>query len=571
MIKPLEELRQLANLIYNAKIEGENTANRVGQAFKEIVEYWENFGLDKFLRKDTDDSASGIITFLKDIIVKGWSVFTKGWKTATYDGNGLYDHGAQVDENGNGILNSLFVRQFVSAPKFVFNEVNVTKSEQWNTNAYGTIEKVDTKTRQITLHLEKNDYGSVEVGDICRGIFADIDDTYNSSENGEGSFDHCGFVVHRGFFTTYFAVEKIVVNRRGECIFQYRKRTKETPDPVPFMDFAQYGSFSNKDRQSSMYLSSRGHSYIEVLDGVNTWEIQPENRVCRYGWLGNLTIKNDDGSFQTLEGNGLFAQNHVYFGGDIIKLSNISDLDDLQKMAGAYDVSLSRYQGVVTVDDMGNVIGGIYTLSEMSQDDGTMKQVKQWRLSTAVFVRKGQDILLEEDESNEQVTEGHYRVTAFGDGCECEIANSTVYITSIKNLHDGEADTEEEINYDEMRKMDRCRVSIVVELEGKTSKTIEFPVRIAHDALPFLDCDLDNEHASVAWNTKAKKYTGFPVKSVATLLYHNNPWQIDKDSHVDGLPDGLKADVSFENKKMQISITTNGKKTGDFLAKKCSR
>ena len=174
MIKPLEELRQLANLIYNAKIEGENTANRVGQAFKEIVEYWENFGLDKFLRKDTDDSASGIITFLKDIIVKGWSVFTKGWKTATYDGNGLYDHGAQVDENGNGILNSLFVRQFVSAPKFVFNEVNVTKSEQWNTNAYGTIEKVDTEKREITLHLEDNDYGSVEVGDICRGIFADI-------------------------------------------------------------------------------------------------------------------------------------------------------------------------------------------------------------------------------------------------------------------------------------------------------------------------------------------------------------------------------------------------------------
>ena len=560
MIKPLEELRQLANLIYNAKIEGENTANRVGQAFKEIVEYWENFGLDKFLRKDTDDSASGIITFLKDIIVKGWSVFTKGWKTATYDGNGLYDHGAQVDENGNGILNSLFVSQFVSAPKFVFNEVNVTKSEQWNTNAYGTIEKVDTEKREITLHLEENDYGSVEVGDICRGIFADIDDIYNSSENGEGSFDHCGFVVHRGFFTTYFTVEKIIVNRRGRCVFQYQKRTDNTPDPCPYMDFAQYGSFIDKDRRSSMYLSSRGHSYIEVLDGVSTWEIQPENRVCRYGWLGNLTIRNDDGTYQTLEGNGLFAQNHVYFGGDIIKLSNISDLDDLQKMAGAYDISLSRYQGVITVDDLGNVIGGLYSIS----DSG----IKQYKLSTAVYVRKGNDILLEEDDTTESVTEGHYRVTASSDDCTVEIKNSSVYIKSIKNIRDGESVTEEDIDYDAMRKVEACKVTIYVELEGKTTKIIEFPIRVVHDPLPFLDCDLDNEYASVCWNTKAKMYTGFPIKSVATLLYHNNPWEIDKDSHVDGLPDGLKADISFADKKMAISITTNGKKSGDFLAKK---
>lgn len=526
------------------------------------------YGEEKWLSKTHDDTADGQPTFNKGFISKEWGIFNEGWKTGSYDGNTVYDHGAMVDKDGHGVFQSLFAHGFISAPKFVFNEINVTMAEQWNTNAFGTIESVDTKTRQITLHLEKNDYGSVSVGDICRGIFADLGDTYHSDSNVEGALDDCNFVVHRGFFTTYFTVEKIITSEKGHCVFQYRKRTKTTPDPCAYMDFAQYGSFTDKTRQSSMYLSSRGHSFIEVLDGVDNWEIQPQNRVARYGWLGDLVIQHDDGTKETLKGNGLFAQNHVYFGGDIIKLSNISDLDDLSKMAGAYDVSLSRYQGVITVDDLGNVIGGIYTLSDIPQDDGSVKQVKQWRLSTAVFVRKGQDILLEEDEANEQVTEGHYRVTAFGDGCECEIANSTVYITSIKNLHDGEADTEEEINYDEMRKMERCRVSIVVELEGKTSKTIEFPIRIAHDALPFLDCDLDNEHASVSWNTKAKKYTGFPVKSVATLLYHNNPWQIDKDSHVDGLPDGLKADISFADKKMVFSITTDGKKTGDFLAKK---
>ncbi len=531
----------------------------------------------KFLRKDKEDVASKVITFLEGIISKAVSIFHAGWKTATYDGDTLFDHGARVGKDGDAVLDSLFVRKFISAPKFVFNEINVTKAEQWNTNAYGTIECVDTQSRLITLHLEENEYGSVEVGDICRGIFADIDDAYKSDGNTEGDLDDCNFVVHRGFFTTYFTVEKIVTSKRGQCVFQYRKRSADTPDPCAYMDFAQYGSFTDSSRQSSMYLSSRGHSYIEVLDGVNNWEIQPQNRVCRYGWLGNLTIENDDGARQNLSGNGLFAQNHVYFGGDIIKLSNISDLEDLQKMAGAYDVSLSRYQGVITVDDMGNVLGGLYTLADAKDDSGSTIQVKQWQLSTAVFVRKGQDILLEEDPGNELVTEGHYRVTAFGDGCECEIANSTVYITSIKNLRDGIANTEDEIDYDAMRKMRGCRVSIVVELEGKTAKTIEFPVRISHDPLPFLACDLDNEHSSVSWNTKAQEYTGFPVISVASLMHYNELWQVDKDSHINGLPDGLKADVSFpgsgskDNKKMVVSITTDGTKTGDFLATRDGR
>lgn len=67
---PLEELRALANAVYDATEEGENTQKRVGQAFKDIVAILENLGGDKFLRKDKDDTANGHVTLAGGATVK---------------------------------------------------------------------------------------------------------------------------------------------------------------------------------------------------------------------------------------------------------------------------------------------------------------------------------------------------------------------------------------------------------------------------------------------------------------------------------------------------------------------
>lgn len=514
----------------------------------------------KMLRKDIDDTAKGKITF-EDVItlLKGLKL-GDGKSQITDDGlaklyafmtynfvSGAYGSGASIDNNGDAEMNSLFVRQFISAPKFVFNEISVTKAEQWNTNGYGTIESVDTGKHIISLHLEGNDYGSLQVGDICRGIYADIDNVHGADKNTEGALDDCNFVLHKGFFTTYFYVKKIITNEKGKFVFEYGKRSEATPDPCAYMDFAQYGSFVDDKRQSSMYFSSRGNSYIEVLDGVCNWEIYPQNRVCRYGWLEGLAIQRRDGSYIHPSGNGIFVQDNVYFGGNVEYLGDILGLDDLKNEAKAYDVSLSQYQSVVTVDDMGNVINGLYT-----QDEG--KATKQYRISTAVFVRKGMDILLEEDANSENVTEGHYRLHVVSDDCDVEVNNSTVFIKGIKNIKDGVAGTADdtEFDYAAMRKMSDAMVTVVVELEGKTSKTVQMPIRIQHDSLPFMVCDLSNESASVAWNTRAGKYIGFPIKTKVSLMYHNEPWAI---SSLDiSKVAGLKASESIDGNAKIITI-----------------
>lgn len=514
----------------------------------------------KMLRKDIDDTAKGKITF-EDVItlLKGLQLgdgksqisaegLAKLYAFMTYNFvSGAYGSGASIDNNGDAEMNSLFVRQFISAPKFVFNEISVTKAEQWNTNGYGTIESVDTGKHIISLHLEGNDYGSLQVGDICRGIYADIDNAHGSDKNTEGALDDCNFVLHKGFFTTYFYVKKILTSEKGKFVFEYGKRSEATPDPCAYMDFAQYGSFTDDKRQSSMYFSSRGNSYIEVLDGVCNWEVLPQNRVARYGWLSGLALTKRDGSILRPEGNGIYVQDNIYFGGNINYLQGLSGLDDLKNEAKAYDVSLSQYQSVITVDDMGNVINGLYT-----QDEG--KATKQYRISTAVFVRKGMDILLEEDTNSEDVTEGHYRLYVVSEDCDVEVKNSTVFIKGIRNIKDGVAGTADDANFDyaAMRKMSDAMVTIVVELEGKTSKTVQMPIRIQHDGLPFMVCDLSNESASVAWNTKTAKYIGLPIKTKVSLMYHNEPWEISR-LNISKVA-GLKTSMSIDGKAKIITI-----------------
>ena len=532
-------------------------------------QYLGQFGVKHFLAKDKDDVAYGAITFEKvQKFLQGMDIGDNAGQW-TRDGvlsvfkfltnnfeQGLYGHGAQIDEYGNMEANSIFARQFISAPKFVFNEISVTKAEQWNTNGYGTIKSVDVTNHTITLKLEENDYGSLSEGDICRGIYADIENSYGSDTNNEGEMDDCGFTIHRGFFTTYFYVKKIITAEKGKFVFEYGKRSEGTPDPCAFMDFAQYGNFTDEKRQSSMYFCSRGRSYIEVLDGVNTWEIQAENRVTRYGWLGGLRVKKTDGTWENLKGNGLFAQNNVYLGGAVITLSQIKDLDSLKLDVAAYDVTMSQPAAVITVDDLGNVINGLWSVDEAG--------VKQYRISTAIFAHKGENLLLLEDEKNMECTAGHYRVYAIGNGCDVKVENGVVFLTRINNIKDGVAGSSDDadFNYDDMRKVSACSITIVVELEGKVTKNLEFPVRIHHDSLPFMVCDLSNENASIAWNTKTAKYIGLPITTKVSLMYQNTPWEIS-DLSV-GAVNGLKASISLQGKEKVVTIDADNI-TSDIL------
>jgi hypothetical protein len=518
-----------------------------------------------YLSKTSDDTAQGLITFLKGIafgsdgncsissegVARLWSVLSPDFTS------GLYGTGYKIDKYGDMEASSLTLREELSVPRIIYNEVTATPAEQWNTNGYGEIASVDTDKSIIYLKLEEDEYPKVMVGDICRAIFTDLGDAKGTSATEEGSLDDCGFVQHKGFFTTYFYVKRIIKSVKGECSFEYGLRSTSTPQPCAKMNFVQYGNFTNTDRQSSMYFCSRGRSYIEVLEGVNNWVIQSANRVCRYGSLDNLALKKKDGTYFYPEGNGLWVQDNVYFGGATIELANIADLDSLTELAAAYDVTLSQYQSVITVDDEGNVIDGLYT-------EDSEKNTKQYRISTAVFVRKGDDILLEEEDESKTLESGQFRIHAVSEDCEVEVKNGTVFVTGITNIKDGVSGTDDDtdFDYDAMRQMSQAMVTIIVDLEGQTSKLVQMPIRIQHDSLPFMVCSLSNESAGVTWNERSGAYTGFPVESTVSLMYKNEAYAIKSISV--GAVDGITANVSDNGKSKVVSLSVSG--SGDCLA-----
>lgn len=440
--------------------------------------------------------------------------------------SGLLGSGALLDENGNLVVESIFSRSFISSPEFRFNRVNVTEGENWCTNGFGVIEKVDiidATSGYITLKLEENDYASVEVGDICRGIYNDITGRYQTADldddselyGSAGESGDFGFPSKSGYFNSYFFVMDMegtgCYNNRGACRFKYGLRNASTPHPCAFMKFAQYGNFDiNSGRCSSSYESSMGKHYKMSLHGVTTWKISSANITTREDWLGDLYVTLNDGRQVQLQGYGLYVQDNVYFGNAVVQLDPYT-LAQLQEELANYQVDFSDYVDVITVDDVGNVIGGLYT------QEG---QVRNYRIHSAITVKRGSDVLLlanDEDDAGP----GTYKISVLPHGCSCIVQNSTLYITGIANVCDGVSSTPNDFDYDAMRAVESCSVDVTIDCEGKGSVVRKFPITIRHDSQPFVGADIDNEFSAVSWNTKTQAYVGLPIV-LNMKMWHNN-------------------------------------------------
>lgn len=535
----IQKLTTSVDRIYNGSIFSSGSGGSVvGAAILSILQ---SEGDKLFVSKVHDDTVAGKITFEDTVTHNELLKARKGMTVGRFQ-SGLLGNGALIDEDGNAEFNSIFSRNFISTPEFRFNRVNVTEGENWCTNGFGTIlnvEIIDDTTGYIDLKLEENDYSSIQVGDICRGIYNDIahqyetktldDDSelYDEEEEGEGEENESneeqtvevktfGFSSKEGFFTSYFWVRQFITNKKGECRFLYELRNAKTPHPCEFMKFAQYGSFTNVERRSSSYSTSIGHYYEMVLDGVSTWKIMSANVVYRKGYLGNMFVTLKNGKEAQLQGYGLYVQDNVYFGNAVVQLDP-ETLKDLENQLKSYVIDFSEYVNVITVDDVGNVIGGLYTVS-----GSPGRQYREYRIQSAITVRNN-DKLLVIAEDGADAGEGTYKVYLQPKGCTCMMENSTLYITSIDHIKDGIAGTEDDENfdYDAMRTMSECSVDIIIDCEGKGSITKSFPIRIKHDSQPYVGADLDNEFSAVSWNTKLQRYIGLPIE-VNLNMWHNN-------------------------------------------------
>jgi hypothetical protein len=93
MSDSVDILKKLALQVRNASTEGENTAERIGRIFIGILENIDNSDIEKltkyFLRKDKEDTANELITFLKGLLIgkngSGITVLENGMSQAVVD------------------------------------------------------------------------------------------------------------------------------------------------------------------------------------------------------------------------------------------------------------------------------------------------------------------------------------------------------------------------------------------------------------------------------------------------------------------------------------------------------
>ena len=202
--------------------------------------------------------------------------------------SGMTGLGGMIDKKGNAEMQSLKLRGFLEVPELRYNRVEISMGDTWYAPSAGIIESVDTTAQTITLKLEEGEIGSPRVGDICMGIFHNL----NTSENATADYDDGrGNRRFAGFATCYFRItEELDTTTYKTFKYQLRPVSGAYPTqyhPAASMTFVGYGSFSNEDRQTSRYET---RTYQRYLTGVSDWEFTASNIAAQYGDLSNLSI-----------------------------------------------------------------------------------------------------------------------------------------------------------------------------------------------------------------------------------------------------------------------------------------
>lgn len=350
-------------------------------------------GLNKlFLSKLNPDTAQGLITFMQGLQIGDYA-------------EGLTGLGGKIDRHANAELESLKLRRFLEVPELRYNRITIQVGNKWNAPGGGIIERcvpdLDAQgntlnTGTIYLHLEDGEVGTVEVDDICQGIFHD--GKYANNNSSDNYDDSKGNFRFTGFFTSYFRITEILEKGRNSS-FRYALRGVSESwsyrhHPADAMHFVGYGNFDtlhHPERQTSRY-STR--TYERFLQHVNDWEIRVENIAAQFGDLSNLSIFG-----MKMEGYSAYL-NNIYMSGVIEQFELLPyrmEIDTQGDNTLAYGehlhVTCKVFKGWEELTDKA-------TRWQIIRDSGFPQEDEAWALRTKVREFKGViDLHLDKDAS----------------------------------------------------------------------------------------------------------------------------------------------------------------------------
>lgn len=480
----------------------------------------------QFIHKDRDDYTphalrvgGGVVVPFPDGTAQG--SFREGWM-----GVGARTYYNPKTQTVDAWVDRLFVRDTLETMKLRFNMIDVIAGEQWQTFAYGTVDKVwrtDGGLDNLTIELLDGEMLLFKPGDIVRGIFHNIDYSHSALDNDNTATrpDDCGFTEPAGFYTVYLAV-RFLTDIDGNAItgsdgsflsgknladakgFAYALRAgRGQHHPQHGLRLAAYGNFTDKERQATTFANTRR---LVMLEGVDTWIIDPAKH---YRYVrGDIEGMEIGGTI--LHGHGLLISN-AYIHGSLIHLSE----QQRKELAGAdaYAVSLTAETGVLNIgaDGMlpppnvpfwmaGNAVdkdkkdfygftvpSGVSVPADLMTADGRKIIVKQAgvaaltaegsRLWTSLTVMRGGKVLAHSAEDTIP-DEGQYTVTLACLGCTAVFRGGLLRVTSLE----GEAVTDDKGKVTGYRDDGRARsVTLTVNCEGIVSVTRTYTVTTVAD------------------------------------------------------------------------------------------
>lgn len=225
-----------------------------------------------FISKINNDTANGLITFLKGIVVKSYlkiGEFITGVS------------GGYIDENGNLEMESGVFRKRLFVPEIAYNRTTYFKGRMVNSPGGGctVLSYVDNGDGTYTITPDLTD------ADGLSQFVDDILTTYFVTKNSEGKLNGFEEMKFRVTAADYTAKKFTVIPRPGHSDWK----------PAEQMVLAQTGNFTDSERQTYILIDSvNGNNCITFFDNANTWDPEPAQMPAWFGKKKGMTVNGID-------------------------------------------------------------------------------------------------------------------------------------------------------------------------------------------------------------------------------------------------------------------------------------
>lgn len=405
--------------------------------------------LSNKLSRVTNDSAQGLITFLKGLVSEGIISAKQGVEIGEFV-TGLFGRGGKIDGDGRAELRSLTLWEWLEVPEIRFNRITVNIGLSIKSEGGGTIEKVlpdtDTDGNQLAtgscwLKLEDGEYGAIAVADLCMGMWHDLGGG-NATENSD---DKKGTYQVRGFKTIYFWINDVPdtdpdgLDNSDQHFFRYTLRSTldggNGMHPCAMMHFAQRGNTDNKERQSIVYSTTK---YDLSLCNLDSWYFRDSQIYQISRCLDGFTMEQigDDGKVYTKKFSGYgVVMGNAYIYGKIDEFERAGfHLDITRTMAGTVTTNAPDVIGIRVVNGYGADVSAKFTTYKVTRDSGDAESDAEWN---AAHTSVGQELTITADDLGiaKYLQPVMFTVTASGEGMTDIATSFTERFVSTEELH----------------------------------------------------------------------------------------------------------------------------------------